>query len=120
MLHISRYDPDLGPPEEVRLEPAPRGSLGIDVRATERLTFRGGAHYNRSALRRLEQAGDSREDYWGATLGLTFTAGRTRTSVGAMVLRSDATIVPFFAMPGDTESAATTVLSGLLTVAYLL
>ena len=112
--------PALGPPTVVSLEPAPRGSLGADVHITEKLTIRGGAHYNRSALRRLEQAGDSREDFWGGTLGLTWASTRTRTSVGAMVLRSDSAIVPGGAMPGDTEPAATTILSGLLSVAYLL
>jgi long-subunit fatty acid transport protein len=112
-------DPDLGTPEETELRTAPRGSLGIDIVATEKLTLHGGALFNRAAQRRLTEDGDAREDYWGGTLGLTWVSERTRTGLGAIVLRSSSKIVPILAA-GETESATTTVVAGLLTVAYML
>jgi len=113
-------DPALGPPERIHLRPAPRGSLGADVKLLPKLTLSGGVMVNRAALRDLKEPGDSVEDYAGGTLGATWTSGRTRTGVGAMVVRSSAKLVPVFAAPGDVEPAHTTVLGGLITVAYLL
>lgn len=112
-------DPDIGPPHEVELRTAPRGSIGVDVVASEKITLHAGALYNRAAQRRLTEDGDSREDYWGGTLGLTWVSDRTRTGIGAIVVRSNAKIVPILA-PGETEDATTTVVAGLLTVAYML
>jgi len=112
--------PALGPPVRVRLHPAPRGSIGADIKVTPTITVSGGALVNRGALRDLKESGDSVEDYLGGTLGATWTSGRTRTGIGALVLRSSAKLVPAFAMPGDVEAARTTVFGGLITVAYLL
>jgi hypothetical protein len=112
-------DPDVGPPEEIELRAAPRGSFGFDIAATGKLSFHGGVLYNRAAQRRLVEDGDSREDYWGGTLGLSWSSDRTRTGLGVAVLRSSAKIVPVLA-PGEIESATTTVFAGLLTVAYML
>jgi hypothetical protein len=112
-------DPALGPPVEVELEAAPRGSIGADVQVTEKIALHGGAMFNRAAKRRLEEEGDSREDFYGGTLGLSWSSKRTRTGLGVFVGRSASKIVPAFA-PGEAQSASTTVFAGLLTVAYML
>ena len=113
-------DPPLGPSGPVDLDAAPRFSLGLDVAVTPKLTLHGGGTYNRSASGRLEQGLDAREHYYGGSLGAAWTSGRTRTGLGVFVLRSRGELIPAFAEPGDTEPTRTTVLGGLLTVAYLL
>jgi hypothetical protein len=112
-------DPVLGTSPPVELEAAPRGSLGLDVQVSEKIALHGGATFNRAARRRLEDEGDSREDFYGGTLGLSWSSKRTRTGLGVLVLRSSSKIVPVFA-PGEAQSATTTVFAGLLTVAYML
>ncbi|HEU0034326.1 MAG TPA: hypothetical protein VFQ53_27075 [Kofleriaceae bacterium] len=113
-------DPDLGPPTVVELDAAPRASVGFDLQLATKLTLHAGVLYNGSASGRLEEPGDAAEDYYGGAAGITWTSGRTRTGLGALVMRSQGKIVPLDAMPGDTETADTTVLGGLLTVGYLL
>jgi hypothetical protein len=113
-------DPDLGPPVEVELDPAPRASVGVDIQATTSLAIHAGALYNHSAAGRLEEGGDTVEHFVGGSGGVTWQSGRTRTGIGAFFMRSRGELVPIFAAPGDTEPATTTVLGAILTVAYLL
>ena len=113
-------DPDIGPPEEADLDAAPRFNLGIDFQATASLQLHGGVLYNRSAAGRLSEGGDAVEHFYGGSLGLSWVKKSVRTGLGIFALRSNGTIVPIFAMPGDTEPTTTSVIGGLLSVAYLL
>jgi hypothetical protein len=113
-------DPDIGPPEEVDLDAAPRFNLGMDFQATPTLAFHAGLLYNRSAAGRLSEGGDAVEHFYGGSLGVSWVKKSVRTGVGIFALRSSGTIVPILAMPGDTEPTKTTALGGLLSVAYLL
>ena len=113
-------DPELGPPQDVTLETALRSSAGVDVRATDKLMLHAGMQYNRGARRRLELPGDTIEDYVGGSIGATRVGKRSRTGVGAFVLRSASDFVPIGGTPDDLDTATTTVIGVLLTVGYLL
>jgi hypothetical protein len=102
----------------VDVHPAWRASVAGELAIGDKSVVQLGAMWNTSAIRNTVDGG-TREDYAGVTGGLVRRSGRTRTGLGAFVLRSFGKSRPLFD-PAREVDAHTTGYGVLLTTAYQL
>ncbi|HET6611450.1 MAG TPA: hypothetical protein VFG83_05655 [Kofleriaceae bacterium] len=106
--------------DPIKLETAVRVSAATEIAVTDSVDVQLGLLYNGSANPTPVASGDVRETYFGATAGLSWQSGRTRTGVGAFFFNGDADTVPLFDPAARLVSSSVHLIGALITVAYSL
>jgi|GEM_PF-4813775 len=108
--------------DETELETALRASVGADFDLPGSLRAQVGGLYNGSASPEPAREGDAREDYWGATGGLSWRSGRTRTGLGLFFHQSFGELLPSGLGDGNERRVdiRTRLFGALITVDYSL
>ncbi len=119
---LTRLDDPRVDREEVDVKLAPRVGAGVEWQLVSPLWLRFGVLYNRSSAPEPQTSDDEpREHYYGVTGGIAWQKGRTQTSVGGFLLRTDTTLLVAGSDPvRESEDARTLFYGALLAVTYRL
>ncbi len=112
-------DPTLGD-SRIQLEAAPRLSVASEIGLARAVRMQLGARYNDSATPAPREDGEVRENYFGATAGLSWEKGRTRSGIGAFFFQSKGELLPAAGGTGETVDSRTRLIGALITVSYRL
>jgi hypothetical protein len=120
LSYVEVDDAELGT-TEVDLAPTVRVNAGAEIRLAPSFILYAGGFHNPSAIEAIAVGGRTTYyDYIGATGGVIFTRGRTRTGLGGYYMRGSGEINPGFDDPARRVDQRAAVFGGLITTSYLL
>ncbi|HEX4923085.1 MAG TPA: hypothetical protein VFV50_03330 [Bdellovibrionales bacterium] len=102
----------------VRTAPTLRLNLGMRYDLSENAALRGGFFYNPSAQAKLEEEGDSREDYYHFSAGYQFQEEHLTTGIGVFYQFSRGEVIPLEA-PDARSAVSTSSYGAILTSGYV-
>lgn len=102
----------------IRTSGTARLNLGLRYDLDENASIRGGFFYNPSANARLEEQGDSRENYYHVSAGYQFQEEHLTTGIGAFYQFSRGEVIPLEA-PDRRAAVSTTSFGAILTSGYV-